>query len=144
MKRLLTMCLAMLVCGMTMASIKKTNLRVLYVGGHSNMETFGERNYDRAANQRSIEECTAAWKRFLEQYFTAVKTVQGKDYNYKMSYDYDVTIIDGDPQPLEERRTLMENGEFSKMVAARYFPDNFDCPVITIADESETVGRLAL
>lgn len=141
MKRLLTMCLAMLVCGMTMASIKKTNLRVLYVGGHSNMETFGERNYDRAANQRSIEERTAAWKRFLEQYFTAVKTVQGKDYNYKMSYDYDVTIIDGDPQPLEERRTLMENGEFSKMVAARYFPDNFDCPVITIADESETVGR---
>lgn len=76
MKRLFTtMCLALLTCVMTMAAIKKTNLRVLYVGGHSNMETFGERNYDRAANQRCIVERTAAWKSFLEQYFTTVKAV---------------------------------------------------------------------
>ena len=32
---------------------------------------------------KSIETRTAAWKVFLETYFTTVKTVQGKDYNYR-------------------------------------------------------------
>lgn len=143
MKRFLSMmAIALLACIATMAATaKKTNLKVLYVGGHSDMETFGMRNYDKEANAKSIEARTAAWKSFLETYFTTVKTVQGKDYNYKMSYNYDVTIIDGDLKPLEPRRMVRQNGKYSKMVYAKYFPENFDRPVITIADESETAGR---
>ena len=142
MKRILsTMALTMLVCIATMAAMKKTNLKVLYVGGHSDMETFGVRDYDRAANAKSVIARTAAWKSFLESYFTTVKAIQGKDYNYKMSYDYDVTIIDGDPKPIEARRTVIQNGKFDKMIYAKYFPENFDRPVITIADEGETTGR---
>lgn len=122
------------------AAVKKTNLKVLYVSGHAEMETFGER-VDKAVAAKSTAERTAAWKQMLETYFTTVKTVKGDDYNYKMSYDYDVTIIDGDPKPLEARRTLIQNGNWDKIISAKYFPDDFDRPVITIADASETVGR---
>lgn len=143
MKRFLSMmAIALLACIATMAAtVKKTNLKILYVGGHSDIETFGTKDYDKAENAKSIVARTAAWKQFLETYFTTVKTVKGDDYNYKMSYDYDVTIIDGDPKPLEPRRTIMQNGRYSKIINAKYFPENFDRPVITIADESETTGR---
>ena len=142
MKRILSMMvLALLACVATVAAVKKNNMKVLYVGGHSDIETFSNTDYDKEANAKSIKERTAAWKTFLETYFTTVKTVQGADYNYKMSYDYDVTIIDGDPKPLEPRRMVSQNGRFDKIVYAKYFPEDFDRPVITIADESETVGR---
>ena len=143
MKRFLSMmALALFACIATMAAnVKKTNLKVLYVGGHSDIETFGTRDYDKEANAKSIVARTAAWKSFLETYFTTVKAVQGKDYNYKMSYDYDVTIIDGDPTPITPRRSIIENGRYGKLIPAKYFPENFDRPVITIADESETTGR---
>lgn len=143
MKRFLSMmALALLACIATMAAtVKKTNLKVLYVGGHSDIETFGNNNYDKAENAKSIVARTAAWKSFLETYFTTVKVVKGEDYSYKMSYDYDVTIIDGDPKPLEPRRMVYQNGKFAKMIYGKYFPEDFDRPVITIADESETTGR---
>lgn len=143
MKRFLSMmALALLACIATMAAtVKKTHLKVLYVGGHSDIETFGNDNYDKAENAKSIVARTAAWKNFLETYFTTVKVVQGEEYNYKMSYNYDVTIIDGDPKPLEPRRMVYQNGKFAKMIYAKYFPEDFDHPVITIADESETTGR---
>lgn len=143
MKRFLSMmALALLACIATMAAtVKKTHLKVLYVGGHSDIETFGNDNYDKAENAKSIVARTAAWKKFLETYFTTVKVVQGEEYNYKMSYNYDVTIIDGDPKPLEPRRMVYQNGKFAKMIYAKYFPEDFDRPVITIADESETTGR---
>lgn len=133
--------MAFAICVATSAAVKKTNLKVLYVGGHSDIETFGEREYDSAANDRSIAERTAAWESYLKEYFTTVKAISGKDYHYTMSNDYDVTIIDGDPKPLEPRRMITDNGRFVKQIYARYFPDDFDRPVITIADESETVGR---
>lgn len=75
MKRFLSMmAIALLACIATMAATaKKTNLKVLYVGGHSDMEIFGERNYDKDAYAKSVETRTAAWKSFLETYFTTVK-----------------------------------------------------------------------
>lgn len=142
MKRILSMMvLALIACVASMAAVKKTNLKVLYVGGHSDMETFGNSDYDKDANAKSITDRTAAWESFLSTYFTTVKAIQGKDYNYKMSYDYDVTIIDGDPKPLEPQRIVSQNGKFDKIIYAKYFPEDFDRPIITIADESETVGR---
>ncbi|MDD6894268.1 MAG: protein-disulfide reductase DsbD N-terminal domain-containing protein [Prevotellaceae bacterium] len=133
--------MAFAICVATSAAVKKTNLRVLYVGGHSDMETMGIGAYDTAANDRSAAQRMAAWESYLKEYFTTVKAISGKDYHYTMSNDYDVTIIDGDPKPIEPRRTISENGRFSKLVYARYVPDNFDRPVITIAEEGETMGR---
>lgn len=135
------MVMALMTCMATVAAVKKTSLKVLYVGGHSDIETFGNNDYDKEENAKGVARRTIAWESFLSTYFTTVKAVQGKDYDYRMSYDYDVTIIDGDPKPLEPQRTVSLNGRAEKIVYAKYFPDDFDRPVITIADESETVGR---
>ena len=131
-KHLSLLLLAFVVCLGATAQVKKTNLKVLYVGGHSDIETIGVGAYDTAANDRSIVERTAAWEKYLNEYFTTVKTVKGNDYNYKMSYDYDVTIIDGSPKPLEPRRDITVNGNFTKNIDARYFPYDFDLSLIHI------------
>ena len=83
MKKLLLLCTLLMVGITMMGAVKKTKLRVLYVGGHSNMETFGT-DYDKAENEKSIVERTASFEQFLKEYFTTVKVVQGKDYNYKI------------------------------------------------------------
>ena len=123
-----------------MGAVKKTKLRVLYVGGHSNLETFAT-DYDKAENERSVKERTASFEQFLGEYFTTVKVVMADDYNYKMSYDYDVTVLDGQPKPLEQQQTVMDGQRFVKRIEAKYFPDDFDRPVITMAELGERVGR---
>ena len=123
-----------------MGAVKKTKLRVLYVGGHSNLETFAT-DYDKAENERSVKERTASFEQFLGEYFTTVKVVMADDYNYKMSYDYDVTVLDGEPKPLEQQQTVMDGQRFVKRIEAKYFPDDFDRPVITMAELGERVGR---
>ncbi|MBP3827762.1 MAG: hypothetical protein ILA07_06940 [Prevotella sp.] len=140
MKKLLLLCTLLMVGITMMGAVKKTKLRVLYVGGHSNMETFGT-DYDKAENEKSIVERTVSFEQFLKEYFTTVKVVQGKDYNYKMSYDYDVTIMDGVPTPLKERVDVKDGQRFIKIIYAQYFPEDFDRPVVTIAELGETLGR---
>ncbi len=140
MKKLSFLCTLLMVGITMMGAVKKTKLRVLYVGGHSNIETFGT-DYDKAENEKSIVERTASFEQFLKEYFTTVKVVQGKDYNYKMSYDYDVTIMDGVPTPLKERVDVKDGQRFIKIIYAQYFPEDFDRPVMTIAELGETLGR---
>lgn len=140
MKRIISLSILLLTT-VIVSAVKKSDLKVLYVGGHADIETFDEEAYDTVAVEKSVAERTAAWKAYLEEYFAEVGVVQGSDYSHEMSEKYDVTIIDGDPKPMEPRKTLVEGGRYKKFVEARYFPDNFDCPVITIAEESEKVGR---
>ena len=140
MKKLFLLCTLLMVGITMMGAVKKTKLRVLYVGGHSNMETFAN-EYDKAENEKSIVERTASFEQFLNQYFTTVKVIQGKDYNYKMSYNYDVTIMDGVPTPLKPRHDIKDGQRFIKRIEAQYFPEDFDRPVITIAELGETLGR---
>ena len=90
MKKIFLLSTLLLAMSITMmGAVKKTKLRVLYVGGHSNLETFAT-DYDKAENERSVKERTASFEQFLGEYFTTVKVVMADDYNYKMSYDYDV------------------------------------------------------
>ena len=139
---LLTLLMAIALCAG--ATVKKTNLRVLYVGGHSDFETFAT-EFDSVANAKSIVERTAAFERLLKEYFTTVKVIDAKDYNYRMSYDYDVTVLDGQPQPIEPRQDIMDGQRFIKRIEAKYFPDDFDRPVLTIAELGKNVGgRLGL
>ena len=121
-------------------AVKKTKLRVLYVGGHSNYETFGA-DVDSALNARSVVERTASFEQFLNAYFTTVKVIPAEEYNYKMSYDYDVTVLDGEPEPIKAAQSLKDGDRYVKTVYAQYFPDDFDRPVVTIAEMGETVGR---
>ena len=52
MKKNLLFCTLLMVGITMMGAVKKTKLRVLYVGGHSNIETFAA-DYDKAENERS-------------------------------------------------------------------------------------------
>lgn len=140
MKKLFLLCTLLMVGITMMGAVKKTKLRVLYVGGHSNLETFAN-DYDKTENERSMKERMASFEQFLNQYFTTVKVIQGKDYNYKMSYNYDVTIMDGVPTPLKPRHDIKDGQRFIKRIEAQYFPEDFDRPVVTIAELGETLGR---
>ena len=140
MKRLINFTLLACLTIMAQAAVKKTNLRVLYVGGHSNMETFGT-DYDKEANAKSITERMASFEQFLREYFTTVKVIDAKDYNYRLSYDYDVTVMDGEPTPLKPKEMVREGQRVTRVIYGQYFPDDFDCPVLTIAELGETVGR---
>jgi hypothetical protein len=140
MKRLIILTLLACLTIMAQATVKKTNLRVLYVGGHSNMETFGT-DYDKEANAKSITERMASFEQFLREYFTTVKVIDAKDYNYRLSYDYDVTVMDGEPTPLKPKEMVREGQRVTRVIYGQYFPDDFDCPVLTIAELGETVGR---
>ena len=140
MKRLINFTLLACLTIMAQAAVKKTNLSVLYVGGHSNMETFGT-DYDKEANAKSITERMASFEQFLREYFTTVKVIDAKDYNYRLSYDYDVTVMDGEPTPLKPKEMVREGQRVTRVIYGQYFPDDFDCPVLTIAELGETVGR---
>ena len=107
MKKLLTLCLLLMATVAMSGAVKKTNLKVLYVGGHSNMETYAT-DYDSVANARSIEERKASFEQFLNTYFTTVKVIDARDYSYLMSNDYDVTVMDGQPNPIEPRHDIMD------------------------------------
>ncbi len=144
MKKLLTLCLLLMATVAMSGAVKKTNLKVLYVGGHSNMETYAT-DYDSVANARSIEERKASFEQFLNTYFTTVKVIDARDYSYLMSNDYDVTVMDGQPNPIEPRHDIMDGQRFVKRIEAKYFPDDFDRPVLTIAELGKTIGgRLGL
>lgn len=134
--------LAMMTVGIrAMEAEAKENLRILFVGGHSDKETFGTAGYDTLEQTRLVAERMASWEAYLEERFSEVRVINAEDYDYKMSADYDVTILDGEPKPIVPRKTVIEGGRYSKLVYAKYFPDDFDRPVITISDVSETVGR---
>lgn len=140
MKRLIILTLLACLTIMAQAAVKKTNLSVLYVGGHSNMETFASYD-DKEANAKSITERMASFEQFLREYFTTVKVIDAKDYNYRLSYDYDVTVMDGEPTPLKPKEMVREGQRVTRVIYGQYFPDDFDCPVLTIAELGETVGR---
>lgn len=135
---LLTLLLSIVLA--TSAAVKQTKLRVLYVGGNSNFDIVSN-IVDSLTNAQSVKERMASFEAFLKEYFTQVTVVNAKDYNYRMSYDYDVTVIDGEPQPLKPKEMIYEGQMVKKIVYAQYFPDDFDQPVLTIAELGETLGR---
>ncbi len=143
MKKLFT--LLLLVAAMTVnGAEKKTNLKVLYVGGHSNMDTDAT-VMDSAAIARDIQERKASFEQFLNTYFTTVKVIDASEYNYLMSNDYDVTVMDGQPRPLEPKQVIRDGDRYVKTIEAKFFPDDFDRPVLTIAELGKTIGgRLGL
>ncbi|MBR5349949.1 MAG: hypothetical protein IK124_01785 [Prevotella sp.] len=139
MKNSIILSILLIVNVLTIGAVKKTKLKILYVGGHSNIETFVN-SYDKEENEKSIIERTVSFETFLHQYFTDVKVVQAEVYNHMMSYDYDVTIMDGVPSPIAPHQDVMDGQRFIKRIPAQYFPDDFDRPVITIAELGKTLG----
>ena len=79
---------------------KKQPVSVLYVYGSADLETTGlEVKPDEATLAKSVADRTAAFEKFLKKNFKTVKAVDAKDYHWSMSGNYDVTVLDGMPNP---------------------------------------------
>ena len=119
----------------------KATLKVLYVGGTAEFETFGSHRSKEGMEASAIER-TAAWEAMLKERFDSVATVMGKDYKPEMSEGYDVTIVDG-VIPATRPRELVRDaeGKVVKVIPAQRLPEDFDCAMITIGQQGDNTGR---
>ena len=125
------------ICSFAQAQIQKSDLRVLYVGGSANTSVS-----DTIALKNEVCERMASFEEMLKRYFRTVKVVDAKDYHYSMSEQYDVTVIDGIPRPiLPGERGKHSSGRMVVTKAAGYLPEDFDRPVLFIAEMGERLGR---
>jgi hypothetical protein len=100
----------------------KIPLRVLYVGYDPQKPMPAKLVWYMPSEKRYAEFFKSrmpAFKRFLDKNFTVVKTVDGRDYDVKMSDSVDVTIFDAYPVKL---------------------PVNFDRPAILMAAVAPDIG----
>lgn len=139
----LLLIVAAVVCTAAMQAQKKQNLRILFVGGTPDFNTIGLASKpDSAIVTKSAKKRTAEWVAMLRRYFTKVKSVQGSDYRQSMSDDYDVTVFDGTPKPLRERKYIKDGqGRITKVIDAAYLTRDFSRPAVTIAEMGESLGR---
>ena len=67
--------------------------------------------------------------------------MHARDYNAGLSAEYDVTVMDGIPQPIEsEVRERDASGRLVKYKKAGYLPQDFNCPMLMIAELSSDIG----
>lgn len=131
MKRFIIFAFALLFCIGAFAQ-NKTNLKVLYVGGTSDYEK---------STPELIADRTVAFEQYLNNYFSSVTVIDGKNFKEDMSANYDVTIFDG-PIPCKSPRFSRKasNGE-ENYYAPKYLSEGFNYPAILIANTSESLGR---
>src|SRR5688572_17452358 len=108
---LITVFLFLLVQLSQSQSFEKQNIRVLYVGFdpalpipeglQTNMGVTGAASPERFTME--YKNRMPAFKSYLEKYFTTVKTVDARQYELKMSSNYDVTIFDEVIKPWKQR-----------------------------------------
>lgn len=119
------------------SAIDKQPLKVLYVGGSTDVYQAAPEERDSLARLRA-----QSFKDMLEHYFTSVTVLIGDEYSADMSKDYDVTILDG--RPKEIRPAIMERdaaGNLTRYERASYLPADFDRATVTIGQIGEIVGR---
>lgn len=119
---------------------KKSDLRILYVGGSSEFYTYSSLNNDIPSDvqEASVASRMKAFESFLNDYFTSVTVIRADDYVQAMSDDYDVTVMDGTPKPIVPRYVDEDKGIF---LAEGYLTEDFDRPMLTIAEASDRMGR---
>ncbi|MBQ2843213.1 MAG: protein-disulfide reductase DsbD N-terminal domain-containing protein [Alistipes sp.] len=145
MKKLLFALICFMLAGCSSSCLLNTDgkatLKVLYVGGAAEFETFGSHRSKEGLEASALER-TAAWEAMLKEHFDSVATVQGKDYTPAMSEGYDVTIIDG-PIPTMRPRELIRDaaGKVVKVIPAQRLPEDFSGAVVSIGQQSENIGR---
>lgn len=122
-------------------NFSKSDLRILYVGGTADMETLAVKVKPEVKEQ-SVRDRMAAFEQMLDQYFKSVTVIKANEYQPQLSYGYDVTIMDGVPQPVIPGQPVRnDQGEVTGSTEPVYFPEDFDCPVVTIAELGSTLGR---
>ena len=139
-QRLICMVLAFFLCGNAMAGIKKSNLKILYLGGSPDVDTFNQK--DSLIIAESIKRRTASFEKMLKQYFKEVTVMDAKNYVPAMSDDYDVTVVDGTPPAIQpEVKETDADGRIINYTQAAYLPWNFSRPMLFIAEMSSVLGH---
>jgi hypothetical protein len=133
--------LAALLAFSCQASVKKSNLRILYVWGSADWDDAYFED-DTARLEANIRERAASFEAMLKEYFNAVTTVRASSYTPELSRSYDVTVMDGTPIPiLPGARETDAAGKLIKIVPPAYLPEDFDRPMLTIGELGEKLGR---
>ncbi len=125
-----------------LAAQKKTDLRILFVGGSSDYFTMGEIKVDSLDMRKSAEARTASFAKLLKQYFKNVKVVNAAEYSPALSDSYDVTIFDGKPTPWRKQKYVYdEGGKIIDVIPSAYLPQDYNRPTMCIAEYSNEIGR---
>ncbi|MDO5980817.1 hypothetical protein [Flavivirga spongiicola] len=110
-------------------SIKKSDLKVLYVGQNPetpNRYMFANSLGDKIWKEDIIPERAKVFHEFFQKYFNTVDLVYGEEYNEGLTKKYDVVVFDAVPRQL--------NGELTESGwDLKYISDNYDKPTILIA-----------
>lgn len=131
----------LLLAGTLNAGIRKSDLRVLYVGGSPDIDNMSARP-DSALVAQSVVKRMASFEKMLKRYFKQVTVIHARDYRAALSDDYDVTVMDGKPTPiLPEIMERNASGQVTRYEKPGYLPFDFDRPMLTIADMSDEIGR---
>lgn len=119
----------------------KANLKVLYVGGNADYESFMEKRSSEE-HEASVESRMQAFGDMLRDYFDSVAVINGKDYTPELSESYDVTVFDGRIPTIKPAiRETDAQGNITRYVRAELLPEDFDCAAVTIGSVGEDVGR---
>ena len=140
-RKLLVVGLLCCLCSTLDAQVKKSDLKVLYVGGTADIQTFAV-EVDSVVLQEEIAKRTASFENMLKQYFETVAVVAGMDYTMDLSDDYDVTIFDGVIRELAPFKVERDaQGKVISLTPESYLTEDFDRPAILLAEMGETLGR---
>ena len=144
-KSIILICSLILLAGCNSTSGKlgsdgKAHLKVLYVGGNPDYETYSEHRTPEQTDS-SVTVRMAAFEQYLGERFSEVKTVKGTDYTADMSDAYDVTIFDGKtPELVPGKFGKDKDGEYVRR-SAQALPEDFDRAAITIGRAGEQVTQ---
>lgn len=116
---------------------KMMDLKVLYVGGTGDGYALGKE-----PDPAEVKARMAAFEHLLKTYFTRVTVLHARDYRQEKSSDFDVTVMDGLPAPREKGEMIRDaSGRVTKVIADRYFTEDFDRPVVLVAELNAKLGQ---
>ena len=117
-------------------------MRILYIGGNSDWNPEANGLLSETEFRIGLQKRRDAFAALLRRYFASVKVIDAADYTPELSDEYDVTIFDGLPPVLEQKSVEYDAaGRVKNYIPARYLPDDFAAPCITIGEVSAKIGQ---
>lgn len=119
------------------SKIKKSDLKILIVA--HNPDSLQTNGYGSPVSPRYAELAKTRgqeYKKLLSPHFKIVKLINSEEYHYTMSDDFDVTVMDDLPKPIEKVDLgLYRSGKSivrgdQVMTYNRYLPNDFDRAII--------------
>lgn len=126
---MLCLCLS----GGLQAGIRKSNLKVLYVGGSPDVDYVGNRP-DSAVLAQSSAKRMASFDKMLKRYFRQVTVIRAQAYRPELSDNYDVTVIPRSfgyyrPELAVRYKVFPVRNLSASCMAVRFCNDYFPCSV---------------